>query len=655
MTKRAPDRNNNNDNNNVFLFVNKTQKSKSLSKSDGAVAKQINRHAQHFRTRKIEAQRVTSALTSSSSARRIALDGWNRRDAPQSSSSDEASPNSTSPTDSSGPSTATPFPATPQTNESLLVDTPRSQQARRSSQKLPLHFILDNDRIDTFDGNHVASEPDQDHTLELVPQVYRANFTSYDCVDPFRSTPIRITPKIHVVLQYTLRIYPYSGNNYKLAFLPPHVRLAITQFPIGTVVQRSVFKEHHLYALMAAMTARMKHVFAVSPSGDDPNEIRALASRYLKEELTRCSQTGVIDKQTILDILYLVVSELQYNLYDDARKHLLIVDRLYHLLDLNQHLDRWISETAAHVDNQLALSTATRPILKSSFDPGPMLPERMATLRRTAQNLRHQTLPNPVNLIIPSGSKGSFGLNDAMADVASTLDVRMGSRFAIGLKAGAFPGQLGMIVSDLVDCIEIAKVVWLSPLAVCFDAEWLCRKARAVLRALLALAPENNIGPDSIGSRCTECARICLMILMTYACTLIGPQVVNLNVKRHLEAQSAALEHWCPAIGWTQECEPLVPGTRLHPAYELQAGFVLWSCLLACWTSEGLPEEQEWCTVRAVNIARYFGYSTYDDLHDHMAQYLYSRTMQESSMKKVAQRLQTATSRKSTISTSAGP
>lgn len=83
MTKRAPDRNNNNDNNNVFLFVNKTQKSKSLSKSDGAVAKQINRHAQHFRTRKIEAQRVTSALTSSSSARRIALDGWNRRDAPQ--------------------------------------------------------------------------------------------------------------------------------------------------------------------------------------------------------------------------------------------------------------------------------------------------------------------------------------------------------------------------------------------------------------------------------------------------------------------------------------------------------------------------------------------------------------------------------------------
>jgi hypothetical protein len=64
----------------VFLFVNKTSKSKSLSKSDGAVAKQINRHAQHFRTKKLEAQKVTSARTDSSSARRIALDGWHKHE-----------------------------------------------------------------------------------------------------------------------------------------------------------------------------------------------------------------------------------------------------------------------------------------------------------------------------------------------------------------------------------------------------------------------------------------------------------------------------------------------------------------------------------------------------------------------------------------------
>lgn len=79
MKRRASDRKSTP----VFLFVNKTQKSKSLSKSDGAIAKQINRHAQNFRTRKIEAQRIDRALTSSSSARRIALDGWHRRESGQ--------------------------------------------------------------------------------------------------------------------------------------------------------------------------------------------------------------------------------------------------------------------------------------------------------------------------------------------------------------------------------------------------------------------------------------------------------------------------------------------------------------------------------------------------------------------------------------------
>ncbi|KAK5465394.1 hypothetical protein LTS15_001957 [Exophiala xenobiotica] len=635
MKKRAPDGNKNT----AFLFVNKNPKSKSLSKSDGAVAKEINRHAQHFRTRRIEAQRVNSALTSSSSARRIALDGWNRRDGRQGSSSDESSTQSSSPTDNLSAIPPTPVPATPQAGLLPGSDLTRNQPVQRLFDGLPIsHIITHNGHDDGLEDNR-PTRTEEGQAIELAPQVYRANFTSYDCVDPFKSTPVRITSKIHTVLQYTLRIYPYSGNNYKLAFLPAHVRTTITQFPIGAVVQRSVFKEHHLYSLMAAMTARLKHVFAVSPTGEDPQVIRAAASQYLREELMRCSRSGTVDKQTILDILYLVVSELQYGLYDDARKHLHIVDKLYHLLDLGQHLDRWISETAAHVDNQLALSTAKRPILKSTFDPGPMLPERMAALKRAAHNLKYQGLPNPTSLVVPSGPKGSFGLNDAMADLARTLDVRMGSRLAVGLKAGAFPGRLGMIVSDLVDCIEIAKVVWLSPLAVCFDAEWLCRKARAILRALLDLAPENNIGPANVVTKCTECARVCLMILMTYACTLIGPQTAKQNVKRHLEVQRASLEHWCPTVGWTLDCSPVVPGQRLKPFYELQAGFVLWSVLIACWSSDGMPEE-EWCIIRAVNMCRYFGYSTYEDLHDHMAQYLYSKTLQEPALRKVARRLQ---------------
>lgn len=64
----------------VFLFVNKDQKSTSLSKSDGRSAKEINRHAQQVRNRRLAAQKANTARTSSSSARRIALGGWNRKE-----------------------------------------------------------------------------------------------------------------------------------------------------------------------------------------------------------------------------------------------------------------------------------------------------------------------------------------------------------------------------------------------------------------------------------------------------------------------------------------------------------------------------------------------------------------------------------------------
>lgn len=63
--------------------MNKDVNSKSLSKSDGADAKEINRFAQQVRSRRNEVQKLQAAKKSSSSARRIALGGWNRRTTPR--------------------------------------------------------------------------------------------------------------------------------------------------------------------------------------------------------------------------------------------------------------------------------------------------------------------------------------------------------------------------------------------------------------------------------------------------------------------------------------------------------------------------------------------------------------------------------------------
>ncbi|OAL34682.1 hypothetical protein AYO20_06099 [Fonsecaea nubica] len=634
----------------VFLFVNKNPKSKSLSKSDGAVAKQINRHAQHFRSRKVEAQKITSARSNCSSARRIALDGWHRKETGQGSSSDESSPVS-SPNEELAAASPSQDATPVRQIFSPMIDAP-SAELPPIAPALPRKALSvqmlagDSDSGFEIDEHHFEDEG----ALELSSPVYRANFTSYDCIDPFRSTPVRITPRIHVVLQYTLQIYSYSGNNYKLAFLPQHVRSTISQFPIGAVVQRSVYKEHHLYSLMAAMLARMKHVFDMSPTADDPQVVRATASHYLRKELIRCSRSGDVDKQTILDILFLCVNEMQYGRYDDVRKHLHIVGKLLHLLDPSQLLDRWISETAAHVDNQLALSTAKRPVLPSTFDPGPMLPERMAILRREAQNLKYFGYPNPGSMMVARAPNSSMGITDAIADLAATLDIRMGSQFVYALKMGAFPWNLGRIVSDLVDCIEIAKVVWLSPLAVCFDAEWLCRKARAVLRGLLAIAPDRNIGAMDLMCKCTECVRVCLLILMTHACTLIGFQTAKTNVQRLQAAMEYALKFWCPAVGWTEDCIPLNAAAQLDPFVEMQARFVLWGLLTGCWSADGHPAEQFFIP-RALNICQHFGFTTYEDLHNHMAGFLYSKTLQERSLRKVAARLQQAPAGRTSIAT----
>jgi len=472
------------------------------------------------------------------------------------------------------------------------------------------------------------------------PHVDRANFTAYDCVDPFHSTPVKINAQIHAALQHILRLYVYAGNNYKLAFLPKHVRSTITRFPIGTVVQRSVYQEAHLYSLLAATMARMQHIFAIS-AYENPEVTRATAAHYLRKELMRSSRSGHVDKQIILDILFLTVNEMQFHHYDSARKHLAVVAKLYHLLDLNDDFDRWISETAAHVDNQVALSTSARPVLPQTFDPGPMLPERMAILKREAQTLPHHRLsamtgyPSPTVLMVHSGPKG---LTDAIADLAATLDLRMGSRFMAGLKLGCFTGSLARIVSDLVDCIEIAKVVWLSPLAVCFDAEWLCRKARAVLRALLAVAPETIFGPKNIATMCMECLRLSLMILLTHACTLIGFETAKANVNRLQQAFSLAFSLWAPSVGRTLDLKPIYHG-RLSQFEEAQAGFVLWSLMTAVWASQD-STGQEWFIERACNISHYFEIHSYDDLHAHMSQYLYSKTLQEASLRKVGMRLQ---------------
>jgi Fungal specific transcription factor domain len=416
----------------------------------------------------------------------------------------------------------------------------------------------------------------------------------------------------------------------------------MNQFPITQVVHRSVYHEHHIYSLLSAISIRLKGIFGREINGQSPAMYRANASHHLRQELVRNSESGSIDKHTLLDILFLCVSEIAHGEYESAHEHLTVVGKLYHILDTREHFDFWISETAAHVDNQLALSTGGRPVLPFDFDPGPMLPERMAALKRELKSMLDQEvadsyrLPNPRSLTISSPPRG---LKDAIADLAASLDLRMGSHFEWGLKIGIFNVQMGRVVRDLVDCVAIAKVVWLSPHAVCFDAEWLCRKARAVMRSLLALAPENNIGPQDLVGKCMESARLALLIMMSHACTMIGFQTAQANVKRLQKAMAFAFEFWCPVVGLTLECAKFDDRT-LDPFVMIQLQFILFSLMTGLWSASECPSLEQWFLVRAVNVCRIVGIRNFFELQEHLVFFLYAKTMQEASVRKVALHLE---------------
>jgi hypothetical protein len=485
-------------------------------------------------------------------------------------------------------------------------------------------------------------EPNDFNDLSIQP--YFRQFSPHDQIDPFNQLPVRISSQIHLVLQHALKIYRFSGNNYKLAYLPTHIRDNINQFPIADVVQRSVSQPHHLYAFLACLSIRMQKIFREQIQEQAPIVFQRHASHHLRQELIRSGKNGDIDKHTILDILFLVVSETATGAHDSARKHLQVVAKLYHLLDPSQHLDHWISESCAHVDNQLALSTGNRPILPQDFDPGPLLPERRAALQRELRWLVESNMvkgswnPSPRSLTVRAAP---LGLKDAIADLSKTMDLRMGTMYERALRLNLLTPLFHSIVEDIVECVRIAKVVWLSPVAVCFDAEWLCRKARAVLRRLLKIAPENNIGPLDVLGKCMEVVRCTLMIMMAHACTLIGFQTARLNVLKLQNSLAFALKFWAPPMGLTQELAP-IDDEPINPDMRDHLGHILFTNMVGIFSADapGYEATEAFFTTRALNLCKILGIRDFIGLQNHMVQFLYSPVLQEPSVIKVAAKLE---------------
>src|SRR5436309_14373624 len=80
----------------------------------------------------------------------------------------------------------------------------------------------------------------------------------------------------------------------------------------------------------------------------------------------------VIDKQVILDVVFLCVCDWYLHNYDAALMHLRAVRHMMWALDLTSGLDQFIQETACYHDVFLSMETSMPPLFPLTWDVPPL-------------------------------------------------------------------------------------------------------------------------------------------------------------------------------------------------------------------------------------------------------------------------------------------
>lgn len=161
-----------------------------------------------------------------------------------------------------------------------------------------------------------------------------------------------------------------------------------------------------------------------------------------------------------------------------------------------------------------------------------------------------------------------------------------------------------------------------------------------MLRRLLVIAPENNIGPLDVVGKCMEAVRCTLLIVMSHACTLIGATTAKLNVVKLQNALAFALKFWCPPMGLTPNMEA-TDERYTYPLVQFSIGHILYDSMVGVFSADipGFESTYEWFMQKVLNSCKLLGIKNAHDLREHMVQYLYSPVLQEKSIAQAAARL----------------
>jgi hypothetical protein len=365
-----------------------------------------------------------------------------------------------------------------------------------------------------------------------------------------------------------------------------------------------------------------------------------LALAAVRERMLDCQSRGVPgDNVLVHGIHCLALADWICQRFEAASTHVRAVKVLLPLLDLDDPLDEHVAQGTYNIDKMIAIETGWLPEFPLMFDPGPLNEGRMSLIREELESFTSGRL-EPVlypHSPVPNASKlGNAIMShqiDFLADASTALDFSLGSGFDKALAAHAIHEDLASVVSDILDVLTVAKYVWRTPNATRDDAEWMCKRARAMCYRLLALPVQLPFPETSAQVAKTEALRIALLLVVLRCTNRMSYRSAQPNMRR----LQRTLSLHCIDTNWSTSATDKMP-RRSTPVNDSDTetynenALLLWVLLTGHFAAEGEPEEL-WFLMRAAFVAeRHLGIKEVDGLEDLMAQYLYSKTRQERSL-----------------------
>jgi hypothetical protein len=467
-----------------------------------------------------------------------------------------------------------------------------------------------------------ASKPEIDQ-LQGNWRVVNNNFIQGASIDPFARTAVAMNTDHEAFLKYYSIAQMGGGNLYKLHYLPSHVQEIIRPEVIRDEIMANAFLHKHcLYALMAFMSVRMLVVSRRKVTVlKGPTYYMHMAICTLREKIIEHEKSGTaIDRNTICGILQIALADWTSGDLSAARAHIRVLAQLMPFVCRRDDRGMNLNEIIRTLDLEVALESSTTPFLPAMADPDPMTHFRLDQIKRRLNVVAAHYEPSSQSAL-PFGNQYALsGIlskpTDIMADLTTTLDFRIGTVFEEALDANVLEEAFHPTLRDFIDCLTVAKYVWRTPDATVKDARWMCRAARLAIHQMLAYTCDLPHHRQNVRSALTECTRLALLIMLTLA--------TNRMAVRAVKSLGQGLRLACARAD------------RHLMESDVENKLFLWALMTAAFALADSNNDTLWLIRRAARLAYLrLGLASLEELHETMTLFLYSCSMQASTLREV--------------------